>query len=184
MKRLIIILIALLGLTGCAAFNKESGGIIHRFKQERKLAEAVKLLEKGDEAAATKLLNEITTAEGTPGVTDEALFRLSLMQLQPDVGRNGLEQTQKSLEHLLREYPSSSWTRMAWPLMEFLTSAEELQRQNRNLKILNLSLNKENKEQQHLKSLNLSLTKENKELRQAIERLKNLDLELEQKTKH
>ena len=65
---------------------------------------------------------------------------------------------------------------MAWPLIEFLTSTEELRRHNRNLKILNLSLNKENKELQSLKSLNLSLTRENKELRQSIEKLKELNL--------
>jgi len=68
--------------------------------------------------------------------------------------------------------------------MEFLTSVGELRRQNRNLKILNLSLNKDNKELQSLKSLNTSLTRENKDLRQSIESLKHLDLELEKKTKH
>lgn len=184
MKKIVIILVTMLGLSGCATIGGESSGIFHHFKQERKLADAVELLGKGDEAAATALLNEITRAKGMPGVTDEALFRLSLLQLGHGVEEDRLEQTRKKLERLVKEYPSSSWAHMAGPLLETLASVEELQEQNRNLKILNLSLNRENKEQQHLKSLNLSLTRENKELRQSIERLKNLDLELEQKTKH
>ena len=84
-----------------------------------------------------------------------------------------MAQTYKRLERLQKEYPSSSWARTAWPLMEFLETGEELRRQNRNLKNLNQSLTKENKElHQNIKEQNLNL-----------ERLKNLDLELEQKTK-
>jgi hypothetical protein len=184
MKKLIILLITMIGLNGCAALNKDSGGFFQRLSQERNLAKAVKLLEEGNEAAASKLLEEVTTAKGITGVTDEALFRLSLMHLRPGIEKDELEQSQKRLERLQKEYPASNWTRMAWPLMEFLTSVGELRRQNRNLKILNLSLNKDNKELQSLKSLNMSLTRENKELRQSIEMLKHLDLELEQKTKH
>ena len=142
------------------------------------------IIKQRGKAAADSLLTEITAAERIPGITDEALFRLSLIHLRPGVEKDGIAQTQKRLEQLLKEYPGSGWARMAWPLSEFLTSVDDLLRQNRNLRILNLSLNRENKEQQHLKSLNLSLTKENKELRQSIERLKHLDLELEQKTKH
>jgi hypothetical protein len=183
-KKLIILAIAMFALIGCAALNRESGGFFQRLNQERNLAKAVKLLGEGNETEASGLLAEITSAKGIAGVTDEALFRLSLMHLRPGMEKNELEQSQKILERLRKEYPASSWTRMAWPLMEFLTSVEELRRQNRNLKILNLSLNKENKELQSLKSLNLSLTRENKELRQSIELLKHLDLELEQKTRH
>lgn len=183
MKKLIILLIAMIGLSGCAALNN-SGGFFQRFSQERNLAKAVKLLEDGNEAAASKLLEEITTAKGIAGVTDEALFRLSLMHLRPGIGKDELEQSQNRLERLKKEYPESSWTLMASPLMDFLTSVGELRRQNRNLKILNLSLNKDNKELQSLKSNNTSLIRENKELRQSIEMLKHLDVELEQKTKH
>ena len=183
MKTFFIIFIATLALSGCAGKNRNNG-LLYRFSQERKMSEAVKLMEAGNEAAADRLLTEITAAEGVPGVTDEALFRLSLIHLRPGMEKDGTAQTQKKLEQLLKEYPDSGWARMAWPLTEFLTSVEDLRHQNRNLRILNLSLNRENKEQQHLKNLNISLTKENRELKQNIERLKHLDLELEQKTRH
>ena len=161
-----------LGLSGCATMQKP-GSPFYGYAQEKKLASAVKLLEKGNALAATKLLTEIANGKGVPGVTDEALFRLSMLNIRPGTEPEGMAQTYKRLERLQKEYPSSSWARTAWPLMEFLETGEELRRQNRNLKNLNQSLTKENKElHQNIKEQNLNL-----------ERLKNLDLELEQKTK-
>ncbi|KAF0220079.1 MAG: hypothetical protein FD174_1524 [Geobacteraceae bacterium] len=179
MKNIIMISVIALGLNGCATMQKPDTPF-YSFAQERKLSSAVRLLEEGNALAATKLLTEITNEKGVPGVTDEALFRLTLLNIRPDMEQNGFSQAHKRLERLQKEYPSSSWARTAWPLMEFLENAEEVRRQNRNLKNVNQSLTKENKElHQNIKELNQNI----KELNQNIERLKNLDLELEQKTK-
>lgn len=173
MKKIIILSLIAWGLSGCATMGKSDGGFMYRYEQKQKLASAVKQLEEGNALAANKLLAAICNEKGVPGVTDEALFRFSMLNIRPDMEQNGFSQTHKRLARLQKEYPSSSWARMAWPLMEFLENAEELRRQNKNLKNQNQNLAKENRE----------LSQNVKELSQNIERLKHLDLELEQKTK-
>lgn len=170
-------------LGGCAVFRASDDGIFYRRSQEKKLTTAVQQLENGNLRDATALLTEICDAKGVPGVTDEALFRLSILALRPGVEKDNNQRTLERLERLLREYPSSSWTRLAWPLMEHLDTDEELRRQNVSLKGVNQTLSREIKDLQNLKNLNQSLIRDNKELRQSIERLKSLDLELEMKNR-
>jgi len=160
-----LIIILVLTMSGCASLNQK-GGIIHQFGQERKLAKAVTLLKDRKTAEATALLTAICSENGVPGVTDEALFRLSLLRLGSIQEKNGVTQAQHDLERLKKEYPSSSWTPLASSLSEFLSSADDVRQQDRKLK-----------------DLNLSLTKENKELRESIEKLKNLELEMGRGTK-
>lgn len=159
-------------LAGCTPLQKP-GGILYGQAQERKLAAAVQKLEQGDVKGATELLEALSSEPAVPGITDEALFRLSLLYLKPALEKEGVQTTQQALERLRREFPASPWTRQAAPLTELLTATADLQRNNRNLKTLNISLTRENKE----------LGRENRELRQNIEKLKHLDLELEQKSK-
>ena len=152
-------------MSGCASLNQK-GGIFHRYGQEKKLDKAVTLLKDGKISEATKLLTAICSESGVPGVTDEALFRLSLLRLESIQEKNGTLKAQHDLERLQKEYPSSSWTPLASSLSEFLSSADDVRQQDRKLK-----------------ELNLSLTKENKELRESIEKLKNLELEMGRGTK-
>ena len=162
-----------LGLTACATPRTGGDGILYRYAQERKLAAAIELQKEGNLSSAVKSLAALCAEPGVPGITDEALFRLSLLYL-----KNGLENdkgvpqlAQQSIERLRKEYPTSSWTGMAAPLAELLSATTELRRQNRTLKNQNQSLSKENQ----------SLSRETQELRQNIEKLKLLDLELEQR---
>jgi hypothetical protein len=175
MRKFLPVMALALGLSACATPRTGDGGILYNYAQERKLAAAVELQKEGNLSSAIKSLAALCAEPGVPGVTDEALFRLSLLYL-----KNGLENdkgapqmAQQSIERLRKEYPSSSWTGMAAPLVELLAATTELRRQNRTLKNQNQSLSRENQ----------SLSREAQELRQNIEKLKRLDLELEQRNK-
>lgn len=158
-KQILIIILAF-GTGGCAAMSQPVG-ILYRSGQERKLARAVTLVEQGKLSAAAELLAAVSAEPGVAGVTDEALFRLSLLRLMAGPEKNGMPRAHHDLERLKKEYPASSWAPLASSLTEFLATTDDLRQQNRKLK-----------------ELNLSLTKENRELRQSIEQLKNLELEL------
>jgi hypothetical protein len=115
-----------------------------------------------------------------PGVTDEALFRLSLVQMGSATEVEGLRSARQTMERLRREYPTSSWSKQAAPLLALMTTQSEQQRTSRELlrakvevETLNLSLGAENKR----------LTLERDELREKLDRLKGLDLELEDKSR-
>lgn len=157
--RLLIMLVAL-ALGGCATMAKP-GSMLYQSAQEKKLTQAVALLEQGKTAAATELLSVLCDEPGVPRITDEALFRLSLLRLGAGQEKSALRQVHHDLERLKKEFPASSWAPLAAILNEYLISADDLQHQNRKLK-----------------EQNLSSTRENKELRQSIEKLKNLELEL------
>jgi chemotaxis protein histidine kinase CheA len=165
-KRATLLLAAAL-LGGCAtAKTGDSGGFFQRHSESKKLAQAVELLAKGDSRAAANLLNGISSGSSIPGITDEALFRLALLSLNPGTDRPASAHGSQLLRRLKKEYPSSPWTVQAAPLTELINVAEELKRQNRSLKATNQSLNKE------IGSINKTL-----------QQLKHLDLELEQNTR-
>lgn len=171
MKRYLFTCVIVLSLTGCASMRGESGGFVNYYTQSRSLSEAQELLEKGDTGAAAKTLAAICDAQAVSGVTDEALFRLALLSLKPSEKESS--HAQQLLSRLQKEFPASQWSVQSAPLLELLNSSEELRRQNRSCKNLNQSLSKENQ----------ALSKENKELLQNIEKLKQLDLELEKKNR-
>jgi hypothetical protein len=167
MKRILPIIACTLGLNACAAMGKVSGDASSRHAQQRKLVAAVELQKEGKVASAAESLATLVTQQDVPGVTDEALFRLTLLYLRNDVAKTkGTVPAQQCIERLRREYPASPWTAMASPLAELLTTTAELRQQNRTLK-----------------NQNQSLAKDNEELRQSIEKLKRLDLELERKNR-
>jgi hypothetical protein len=189
MRKLLIVTICCALFTGCATTKPEpaapakqrrptqerqrktvtkpeTGSFSYRMSASRRLGKAVDLLEEGDVAGATKLLNAICSGHSAPGVTDEALFRLALLTLKPAPDRPVSKQGHHLLRRLKEEYPSSPWTAQAAPLMELITVDEELRHQNRSLK-----------------TANQSLSKKITELNDTIDQLKNLDLELEQKNR-
>lgn len=165
MKQLLTTIILAVHLTGCAALQKP-GGLLYGHGQEQKLTAAVQQLRDGNLKTATSLLAAICAEPGVAGVTDEALFRLGLLYLRTPSESNDAPVVQHTFERLQREYPASPWTRQAAPLIRLLSTINETQRQNHSLK-----------------ALNLSLTRENRELRQSMEKLKHLDMELENKNK-
>lgn len=163
MKKSFIMYAIVLSLTGCAGM-RGSGGITNYYTQSRNLSDAQEMLEKGDKGAAAKLLATICDAQAVPGVTDEALFRLALLALKP--AEKDSSHAHELLSKLQKDFPTSQWSIQSAPLMELMSGTEELRRQNRSCK-----------------NLNQSLSKENKELMQNIEKLKQLDLELEKKNR-
>jgi hypothetical protein len=154
------VFIAAFSISGCA---RMTGAVS---AEERNFSAALQSLQLGNESGARELLER--TIEGQPlsGVTDEALFRLALLNLR-DEGGKGEPKARALLARLVVDFPSSIWTRQAAPLAAFLQEAFVLRAKQRELK--------------NLRNQNLSLSRDNKELRQSIERLKQLDMELEQK---
>ncbi|MDR3578777.1 MAG: tetratricopeptide repeat protein [Oryzomonas sp.] len=168
-ERIIALVLALmLAITGgCGMLRSkplpESGAAV---EQERRFAGALQYLLQGKERAAEGLLEQVVAGKALPGVTDEALFRLALLHLR-DEGGKGDVHAQAVLTRLKKEYPRSIWTRQAAPLTAYLAGVGALRDSQRELKTL--------------RERSQSLIRDNKELRQSLERLKNLDIELEQK---
>ncbi|MDD2271618.1 MAG: tetratricopeptide repeat protein [Desulfuromonadaceae bacterium] len=149
----ILMLLALLSAGGCANFGMGFGG-----EGEGSFAEGMQSLQRGKEKRARELLEHVVAAPPRDGLTDEALFRLALLYLRDGEGR-GTTRSLALLERLKKEYPRSLWTHQSAPLMSYLASDEKEREQN------------------------ILLSRENRELRQSIDRLKNLDLEMEKKIK-
>lgn len=154
-----------LSVTGVAAAPAEISAVRD---QERRFAGALVFLRVGEEQEARDLLELVIAGPPRSGITDEALFRLSLLYLRDDGGK-GTVRTLELLEQLIAEYPRSIWAHQGSPLAAYLTGVRNLRDRQREVKTL--------------KELNLSLSRDNREMRQSIERLKSLDLELEKKIK-
>ncbi len=128
----------------------------------RQLDQAVRAIQRKDTQGAARRLKAIIKQREVPGVTDEALFRLALLSLDPNREKPGSERGIQLLKRLKRDFPRSSWSIHAEPLLELVDVAEDLKTQNRNL-----SNAKE------------SLETENRELADKLKQLKRLDIELE-----
>lgn len=136
--------------------------------QERRFAAALEFLRAGNVASASDQLARVVEDPPIEGLTDEALFRLSLLSLREE-GNNGSIRAMGLLERLNNEFPRSIWTHQAAPLSVYLEGVKRLRDRQREVKTL--------------KELNLSLSRDNRGMRQTLERLNNLDLELDQKIK-
>ena len=156
-------------VTGCAGIGTRVPTPRISSVQERSFARALEYLRSGKGQQARDLLERICEAPPVIGVTDEALFRLALLHLGDD-GNKGVVRAQVLLERLRNEFPRSSWTHQATPLASYLAETKILLRDRQ-------------RELKTLQELNLSLNRDNRELRQSLERLKQLDIELEQKIK-
>jgi hypothetical protein len=137
-------------------------------QQERNFAGALEFLRTGREQNARELLEEVVAGPQRSGITDEALFRLSLIYLRDEGGKGG-GRSQEYLDRLRADFPSSIWTHQSAPLSSYLAGVRSLRERQREVRTL--------------KELNLSLSRDNREMRQSLERLKSLDLELENKIK-
>jgi hypothetical protein len=171
-ERIILLMLLLLPVLsgGCSALRGTSfpaaAGTSPVVEQESRFAGALQYLMQGKEREAQGLLEKVVAGQALPGVTDEALFRLALLQLRDEGGR-GEVHAHALLVRLKKEYPRSIWTRQAAPLTVYLAGVGTLRESQHELKTL--------------RERNQSLSRDNRELRQSLERLKNLDLELEQK---
>lgn len=167
-KRAVVMLVMAMLISGCGVKMQSSSVRLVVPEQERAYAGALEFLKTGKEQQARELLEKVVAAPAISGITDEALFRLALLNMRDEAGK-APARTQSLLERLENDFPRSIWTRQAAPLMSYLTSIKFPRDKQRELKTL--------------KDVNLSLSRDNRELRQTIERLKSLDIELEQKIK-
>ena len=174
MKRFAALFLTFALCFGCATSHPgQKGGFLQHYSESKRLDAARTLLENGDSSGATKVLEAICSSPAEPGVTDEALFRLALLSLKPSPERPASAQGRQLLRRLKKEFPASPWAAQAVPLVELISSAEELRRQNRNYRTANQALTRDVNE----------LNKNIKELTKNIDQLKHLDLEIEQKTR-
>lgn len=162
-------------LSGCATVQQYDP--VYQ-QQKEKLVLAQMLIEEKKLAAAKDVLSSLTRDAVIKGITDEALFRLALLNLEQGEQKIATRKAGQNLDKLLSDYPVSPWRSHAASLKGLLdaydAAVEDRNSMEQNVRSLRSSYSS-------LKSMNLSLTKENKELRQGIEKLKNLDLELEMK---
>ena len=164
MRKFVLLTILLLVMCGCASSQGSGGGLMQRLTQSRNLARATGLLEAGDRAGAVRALTVVADAGGISGITDEALFRLALLNIHPAAERDGNLPALQLLRRLKKEYPLSHWTAQSGQLLELLSGADEMRRQIRSLR-----------------SQNQSLNNEVNELNRSIDQLKQLDQELEKR---
>lgn len=157
MRKTILLILLLAGLSGCASLRSGEGGVMQHYSQSRKLAAAREMLAKGDRSGAARELTAVTEGGGGAGVTDEALFRLALLSLRLPGEREGNLHGLQLLRRLKKEYPASPWTVQSSHLLELLSGVEELRRQNRNLKG---EVNELNRNIDQLKRLDQELEKQ------------------------
>lgn len=119
----------------------------------------------GEYGKSSKILEEMISRPTEAGITDEALFQLALLNLSAN-NREGANKSSQLLQRLIKEHPRSPWAHLGQPLIELLDNLAEQRRQ------IAASKNQ-----------NQSLGKEIKELHQTIDQLKNLDLEMEKKSR-
>ncbi|MDD2335591.1 MAG: tetratricopeptide repeat protein [Geobacteraceae bacterium] len=170
MKKRIICIAIIIGLSGCATIRKEDP---NAHEQRQKLVLAKMLLQSNRTEAAKKTLTEITAKPAVAGITDEALFRLALLDLEAGQQKIATDKAGKALDTLLGKFRSSNWSAHATTLKGLIDAYDITLQEKAELdKII-----------KNLKSSNASLTKENADLRQDLEKIKKLDLELERKKK-
>ena len=155
----------LLNLTGCGGLFGTGGTL----EKRRNLATGVEMVRDGLESEARHFFELVITDPQDDGVTDEALFRLAILNLN-DGKLGGGKSSLALLDTLQHSYPKSVWARQAEPLLLYLKGPHSIRSRERELT--------------SLREKNVALNKEVRELRQVIERLKMLDRELELKIKH
>jgi homoserine acetyltransferase len=169
--RICIAIIAIVtGLCGCATTRQSD---LYAREQHKKLILAKILLESNSSSAAKKTLFEITNGSPVPGVTDEALFRLALLELETGQQKITTDKAEKNLAKLLDKFSSSSWKNHTIALKGLMDAYDITLQEKAELE----------RTVKNLKNANAAITKENTELRQDMEKLKKLDLELERKKK-
>lgn len=166
MKNIIAILLICM-FFGCSSIGTLNQNYMYSLNQRSKLESAKDMLSQGKKEPAINLLSEISNGKGVPGVTDEALFMLALIYLNNSQDVEKSLYSQELLNRLQREYPASLWALQSSPLLGLLIKT----RRERESKVGIY---------QEIKGLKL----ENKKLKLDIERLKTLDLDLEERSRH
>lgn len=162
-----LLLMTAMFLGGCGAFVSKNSPVKREISSaERNFAAALQFMRIGSETGAREQLERVVDDSALNGVTDEALFLLAVLILREENGR-GETRARKLLYRLISEFPDSNWSRQAAPLLVYIQETANLRARMRELK--------------SLRDRNLSLSRDNKGLRQSIERLRDFDLELEQK---
>jgi FtsZ-binding cell division protein ZapB len=165
----IALIVLLLSATACHQRLPDSLSFFGQWGLSARLADARQALQERQYSQAMALLTEITAAPGVAGITDEALARLALLHL-----RSGQEADQaqalRAIERLAKEYPESQWTPLAAPVADLVNRNQSLNRDNQSLTRENQSLNRDNQ----------SLNRENRTLKQNLQKIKDLELQLEQ----
>lgn len=151
----------------CSSIGILNQNYMYSLNQRSKLESAKDMLSQGKKEPAINLLSEISNGKGVPGVTDEALFMLALIYLNSSQDVERSLYSQELLNRLQREYPASLWALQSSPLLGLLIKT----RRERESKVGIY---------QEIKGLKL----ENKKLKLDIERLKTLDLDLEERSRH
>lgn len=158
-----------LTLGGCSTvFTVPESGEQRINVTERDFSAALQLLRSGNEEKAVEQFEKVVAAPVVPGVTDEALFRLSVLLLRDNNLKN-VQRAGKLLDRLENEFPGSIWRYQSGPLVSYMEEAADMRRNLRDLKAM--------------KDQNNSLIRSNRELRQTIEKLKEMDIELEYRKK-
>jgi hypothetical protein len=163
--KILFLCLLLLTSAGCATFQEMQTTVTGRLSAGQKLTYAKTELEQGRTNAASAALESLVEESAYPGITDEALYRLAILKLNHE-DKDGSPAASRYLERLRRDYRDSDWAQQAKPLLDFLNTVAEIKKQNRTLK-----------------NTNNTLSKENRELHQNIERLKDLDIQLDRKAR-
>jgi len=157
---LLLVMLMLSCLGGCATTSGPGAA--------DSLERALENMRKNDAAAARQHLEQAVTLPAVAGVTDEALFRLALVRLGGNGERSDVAASLLLLQRLRKEYPASIWTAQSEGLRNILALSQKSKRDQTG-------------ELRSLRERNSQLQREKRELRETIERLKMLDLELEKK---
>ena len=167
MKELLALIMTASLCTGCAALNnlnkRVDSYVSARQSGSNRVAPAIK---KPVKAASSGAAKPSGNQRDVHRETDEALFRLALLSLKPAADPPATARGLRLLKRLKKEHPASSWTVHASRLIELINIAEDLKRQNKDLK-----------------AANQSLSSELSELNNSIEQLKHLDMEIEKNTR-
>lgn len=179
----ILMLLTALLISGCVTLEQIKKS---RTEQEQYLTKGMQLLQDGNVNQARNQLERVVAAAPQANVTEEALFRLALLNINNEAAK-GPSRTLELLERLKKEYPYSSWTHLSAPLLVYIPATRISYEKEREQNII---LQRENRElrqsNERLKNLDIEMdkkNKENRELNQSIERLKNLDMEMDKKIK-
>jgi hypothetical protein len=154
----------LLSLSGCTGITG-SWSLRGSSDKRQNLASAVDMIRSGLDKEARFYLERVIDDQREDGVTDEALFRLAILKIND--GDAGGKSSLELLERLRNSYPKSVWTKQSAPLYSYVQNSKSIRNRERELN--------------SLREKNLSLSKDVRDLRSVIDRLKALDLELEQK---
>ncbi|WP_183352998.1 hypothetical protein [Geomonas silvestris] len=148
---------------GCASVNGWwQGRGAHREPEKKSQPAELKQPAQGEPAGPPKAVKKAPAGKTGTATADQVLFRRALLALKPSRETVVSKRGRQLLTRLKREYPASPWSAEAAPILELIEIADELSRENR-----------------ELKATNDSLSAEVEELNGNIEKMKRLDMELE-----